>query len=406
MALMVNERAERVVDPNGGANQIRVRAYNERLVLSLVRRHESLPKSEIARRSGLSPQTVSVIMRALEKDGLLIRGEPQRGKVGQPSIPMSLDPEGVYSIGLKIGRRSADLVLVDFLGRERKSLRCSYPFPHPEQLLGFVRAGIAELSGSLKPQQRTRIAGIGIAIPFELWNWAEKVGADQREMDKWKTFDFREELAAFTDLPIFIQNDATAACGAELVFGRGSELSDFVYFFIGTFIGGGIVLNHSVFSGRSGNAGAFGALPVIDNTGSPTQLIDHASILTLETMVRKKGMDPSPIWLNPEDWSSFGDMVEEWIANTSRHLALAIVSTCTVIDFEAAILDGGFPAEVRAKVVEATRREMRKLDLRGIAEPRIFEGALGSRARALGGAGLPLFDRYLLDQNVLFKEMV
>ena len=406
MALIEQERTDRVVDPNGGANQIRVRAYNERLVLSLVRRHESLPKSEIARRSGLSPQTVSVIMRALEKDGLLIRGEPQRGKVGQPSIPMSLDPEGVFSIGLKIGRRSADLVLVDFLGKERKSLHCTYPFPHPEQLLGFVRTGIAELSSSLKPQQRARIAGIGIAMPFELWNWAEKVGADQREMDKWKTFDFREEIATFTDLPIFIQNDATAACGAELVFGRGAELSDFVYFFIGTFIGGGIVLNHSVFSGRSGNAGAFGALPVIDDTGSPTQLIDHASILTLETMVRKKGMDPSPIWLNPEDWSSFGDMVEEWIANTSRHLALAIVSTCTVIDFEAAILDGGFPAEVRAKVVEATRREMRKLDLRGIAEPRIFEGALGSRARALGGAGLPLFDRYLLDQNVLFKEMV
>src|SRR5689334_14425930 len=74
-----------VLDPGGGANQVRVRAYNERLVLSLVRRHGSQAKSEIAKRTGLSAQTVSVIMRALEKEGLLIRGEPVRGRVGQPS---------------------------------------------------------------------------------------------------------------------------------------------------------------------------------------------------------------------------------------------------------------------------------------------------------------------------------
>src|SRR5215475_6756558 len=84
----------RILD-SGGANQIRVRAYNERLVLSLVRRHGALSKAEIARRTGLSAQTVSVIMRALEKDGLLERGEPIRGRVGQPSIPMRLNADAV-----------------------------------------------------------------------------------------------------------------------------------------------------------------------------------------------------------------------------------------------------------------------------------------------------------------------
>jgi len=96
-----------ILDPSGGANQVRVRAYNERLVMSLVRRHGSLSKAEIARRSGLSAQTVTVIMRALEAEGLLMRGAPMRGKVGQPSVPMLLNPDAVYSFGLKIGRRSA-----------------------------------------------------------------------------------------------------------------------------------------------------------------------------------------------------------------------------------------------------------------------------------------------------------
>src|SRR6476661_2491037 len=95
-----------ILDKRRGTNAAGVRAYNERLVLSLVRRHGGLSKAEISRLCGLSAQTVSVIMRSLEKDGLLIRGERLRGKVGQPSTPMRLNPDAVFSFGVKIGRRS------------------------------------------------------------------------------------------------------------------------------------------------------------------------------------------------------------------------------------------------------------------------------------------------------------
>ena len=73
-----------------GSNQTGVRAYNERLVLSIIRQGGPLPKAAIARLTGLSAQTVSVIMRALEEDGLLTKGDPVRGKVGQPSVPLGL----------------------------------------------------------------------------------------------------------------------------------------------------------------------------------------------------------------------------------------------------------------------------------------------------------------------------
>ena len=65
---------------------MRVRAYNERLVMSLVRRHGSLSKADIARRSGLSAQTVTVIMRALEAEGLLIPFPSERTAVA-PANP-------------------------------------------------------------------------------------------------------------------------------------------------------------------------------------------------------------------------------------------------------------------------------------------------------------------------------
>ena len=115
-----------------GTNQSGMRAHNERLVFSLLRQHGSLAKSDIARMTKLSAQTVSVIMRELEQDGLLLREEPIRGKIGQPSVPMSLDPEGAFFLGLKIGRRSAELVLIDFIGTVRAMLHSSYLYPAPD----------------------------------------------------------------------------------------------------------------------------------------------------------------------------------------------------------------------------------------------------------------------------------
>ena len=400
---MLNEPSEKVNDPSGGANQSRVRDYNERLVLSLVRRNGYLAKSQIARRSGLSAQTVSVIMRSLENDGLLLKGKPQRGQVGQPSIPMSLNPNGVFSFGLKIGRRSADLVLVDFLGQELGSISKVFDYPIPSDIIVFVETSIAVLREKLSQSHQKRIAGLGVSIPYELWNWAEKINAPQDLMNVWKDNDFQSKLEAISSLPVSMQNDATAACGAELVFGHGKELADFVYFFIGTFIGGGVVLNHGLYSGRTGNAGAIGPMPVMNSDGEATTLIDHASIYTLEMRLKAKGVTLSHQWSEPEDWYSIGPLLDEWIEDTARHLAWAIVASSSVIDFQAAVIDGAFPSDIRQKIVDAIRLEIEKLDTRGISEIGILEGMVGRGARALGGASLPLFSLYLLDQNVLFK---
>ncbi|MHC2727171.1 putative NBD/HSP70 family sugar kinase [Rhizobium leguminosarum] len=371
-----------ILNPAGGANQVRVRAYNERLVLSLVRLYGALSKADIARRSGLSAQTVSVIMRVLEKEGLLSRGEPVRGRVGQPSIPMHINPDAVYSFGLKMGRRSADLVLMDFVGRIRMQLHRTYAYPLPDEILAFVTSGIRELEDRLDDKQRGRIAGLGIAAPFELWNWAEEVGAPPGAMDVWRDVDLQADIAARVSHPVFMQNDATSACGAELVFGVGPSYPDFVYFFIGSFIGGGIVLNSAIFSGRTGTAGAIGPLPVRGKNGETMQLLEIASIFVLENMLRERGIDPEPLWYSADGWVDFGEPMEAWIQDSAKALAQAIVAAASIVDFSAAVIDGGFPDWVRSRVVQATIDEAAKLDLQGVVMPEIIEGAVGAQARA------------------------
>lgn len=385
--------------PSAGVNQQGVRQHNERLILSMIQRQGGLSGIDLARRAGLSPQTVSVILRSLEQDGLLDRGDPQRGKVGKPSIPMTLAPGGVYSVGLKIGRRSADLVLADFHGNPRQQMQTTYRYPMPDAIMGFLRSGLNMIREALSPEAFARIAGIGIAKPHEIWNWHDTIGAPAVELAAWTEFDFVDAVAAFSDLPVYIENDATAACRAEHVYGRGKEFRDFAYFFVGSFIGGGVVLNNSVFEGNHGNAGAFGSLPVQREDGAQAQLIDAASLYLLENELSRAGLDPARLWAQPQDWTDFPDILERWIDRVARQLARAALTVCAVIDFEAVLIDGGFPPEVRRRLVDRVRTELAGLDSRGLILPRIEAGVVGRNARALGAACGPVFSQYLLNTH-------
>lgn len=379
-----------------GTNQSGMRDRNERLVFSLVREHGSLAKTDIARMTRLSAQTVSVIMRELEEDGLLVRQEPVRGKVGQPSVPMSLNPDGAYFLGLKIGRRSAELVLIDLVGNVRAMLQNSYRYPAPRDTVAFVTSGIERMRASLTAGQNARIAGLGIAMPFGLWNWADTAGAPRDVMDQWRHRDIRADIEAQCRLPVYLQNDATAACGAELVFGQTGGLRDFIYFYIGAFAGGGVVLNGGLYGGQSGNAGAVGSMPVPGPDGQPTQLIDVASLAILEKALNARGLDATYLWTQPEDWRGEEPEFETWFRDAGRALAYAIVSASAVIDFEAAIIDGWMPAEARRRLVAGVQQALRGIDAEGLEVPAVREGTVGIHARALGGASLPLSERFLI----------
>ncbi len=383
---------------SGGVNQSGLRDHNERLLLSMLQRNGPMPGSDLARIAGLSPQTVSVILRKLEGDGLLIRGAPVRGKVGKPSIPMGLAPDGVFSLGLSIGRRSAKIVLMDFTGVLRAETSTTFQYPLPDEIFSFLNHGSAELVEILPKNLQERVCGIGIAAPFELWNWHEMVGASAEEFSLWKGISFQDEVSAFSNLPVHVVNDATAACRAEHVYGRGKEFRDYAYFFVAAFVGGGVVLDHSVFEGHQGNAGALGSLRSVGPNGESRQLIDIASIHLLEARLVEVGLDPSGLWKS-DDWTAFERYVEPWIRQTAQELAKAALSTCAVIDFEAILIDGGMPADVKKTLVERTRRYISNQDTRGLIPPQIKSGEIGRKAREIGAACGPIWSQFLLKSN-------
>ncbi len=382
-----------------GSNQSGMRAYNERLVLSLIRQAGAMAKAEIARRTRLSAQTVSVIMRALEADGLLVRGEPVRGKIGQPSVPMSLAKDGAFFFGLKVGRRSLDLVLTDFLGEVQHRVRVSHAYPTPDATVKFATDAIGQIIEKLAPEHRSRIAGLGIALPFQLWDWAEMLGDGASEMRGWKDRDIGAEIGTEWEFPVFVCNDASTACGAELVFGDQRKPSDFLYFFVGYFVGGGLVLDNSLYTGRTGNAGALGSLLVPTADGTLRQLVDVASLVVLENTLALSGEQSTMTWDAPDSWHVPERPLDAWLTDAARGIAGAIVSSVCLVDVGHVLIDGWMPESMRAELVRRIQLHIADIPVAGVEKPQVTEGSIGPDARALGAASLPLSKRFLVESN-------
>jgi predicted NBD/HSP70 family sugar kinase len=395
--VLIDREEQLRLTPVKGSNQVHVRSFNERLILHLIRQYGELTKAEATRATGLSPNAISTIFRSLEEERLLLRQAPIRGRIGQPSTPLRLNPAARHYLGIKIGRRSLDLVLIDFVGTILARRVIPHDFPIPRELINTVRAELEPLllSAQKRPDD---IDALGVAMPSELWNWTQEFGAPRSEMEAWRDFDVASALQQIIPVPVTIENDATAACRAELVLRPHRPEQDIIYFFIGTFIGGGIILNGSVYTGRRGNAGGFGPLRVPDEPGGQ-RLVDHASLVVLEKMIASRGQDPFLLQNVAEDWSEIGPDLSQWIARAARSLAHAIVSTLAVIDFEAVIIDGAFPDACRTRLVQAVGDELSKLDLQGVVRPDLSCGHLGTTARALGGAVKHISANYMINQS-------
>ncbi len=386
-----------------GSNQSGLRAYNERLVLSIIRQAGPMPKAAIARLTGLSAQTVSVIMRALEDDGLLTKGEPVRGKVGQPSVPLGLAPDGAFFLGLKVGRRGSELLLSDFSGEIRAHHRKAHEHLTPDGAVAFANETIAAFLAEMSLDCVTRVAGLGIALPFRMWDWVDGEKPETAGLAAWRSFDIAAKISASWAFPVYLCNDASAACGAELVFGGQSKPRDFLYVYIGHFVGGGLVLYDQLYTGKSGNAAALGSMPIVSKAGGLCQLVEVASLVTLEEMLQVEGHDGSRIWERQGDWAADSVVLEAWLDQAAHGLAQAIVASTCVIDFEAVLIDGSIPPVVRSELVERTRVALAQLTVPGVERPDIIEGAIGFDAKALGAASLPMSERFLVNRDAFLK---
>ena len=395
-----------------GSNHVGMRQFNERVVLQAVRLHGSVPKAELARLTGLSAQTIGLITTRLEDDGLLLRQARVRGRIGQPSVPLALNPDGAFALGIKLGRRSTDCLLVDFTGQVRQRQTVNYDFPDAATLLPTIAGQIQAIERGMEGLA-PRLVGVGVAAPFNLGGWHKMLGLPQASSDRWNQIDLAAEVQAMTPTPVSFAKDTQAACVAELVAGRGRDLKSFLYLFVDTFVGGGVVINSHLHGGVHGNSGAVASLPLhlaASQAGgqggqSPEQLIGQASLWELEQRFLAAGLAPDAAYDDRATAAPFAAHTAQWIANAARALAHCAVGGTAFMDLDAVVIDGSFSRTMLTQLLAQTSQALDNYNWEGLWRPQLLAGDIGSDARALGGALLPLHENFAPDRDLFLKAM-
>jgi predicted NBD/HSP70 family sugar kinase len=385
-----------------------MRQFNERVVLQAIRLNGSCPKAELARLTGLTAQTIGLITTRLEDDGLIQKQDRVRGRVGQPSVPLALNPDGAFAIGIKIGRRSTDWLLVDFAGRVRQRHSLDYAFPETSTLLPAIAARLSSMQSELG-DLKNRVVGVGVAAPFQIGGWHRLLGLSDAQSDAWNQIDLRAQVQAMTEVPVSFAKDTSAACVAELVAGRGRDLKNFLYLFVDTFVGGGLVINSHLHGGLHGNAGAVASLPMGlpgDSNNLPDQLISHASLWELERRFEALGLDPHAAYDDRALSQAFASETRAWVAQAAKSLALTVVTGTAFLDIDAVVIDGSLSRELLTQLIAATQAALTRYNWEGLWPARLIAGEVGPDARALGGALMPLHANFAPDQDLFLKSGV
>jgi predicted NBD/HSP70 family sugar kinase len=390
-----------------GSSQGGLRQYNERVVLQAIRLNGALPGADIARITHLTPQTVSLITKRLQSEGLLLKGEPLRGKVGQPSVPLALNPDGAFAIGIKVGRRSLDVLLVDFTGAARERWSLDYDYPEPKRLLAEIGKRLASLRKRLPAAQWARVQGVGIAAPLSLGGWNQLLGMPDDVAQAWAGIDLAAEVAARTELPVQLVKDTAAACVAELVAGRGRHVKSFLYVFVDTFIGGGLVIDSHLHAGAHGNAGAVGSMPLgllaAGAPAAPAQLLSVASLLNLERRYAEAGLAVAAASDERALQAPWLPHTQAWLADAAAAIALAANSAACLLDLDGVIVDGSFSRALLQALLDALPAAMARYSWEGVTCLQALAGTIGSDARAIGGALLPLYANFAPDRDLFLK---
>ncbi len=100
-----------------GANLPRVGTYNVNVVLSAIQASDGTSRVEIAQQTGLTAQTVSVIVRRLIEQGIVEESGSRPSGAGKPRKALRINPAAAYAVGIHFDPLNVSIVVMDMNGQ-------------------------------------------------------------------------------------------------------------------------------------------------------------------------------------------------------------------------------------------------------------------------------------------------
>ncbi len=317
---------------SGALKKSALREANERLVLNTIRQNPSLSRADIVRITGLSPSSVTFIVKRLKADDIICEFKTENwSQVGRLPTAIRLRANARVGIGVELGLTGGRIVVADLsdtiVSRKTVPWHSNYGV-----FLDKVRKSILGLTAQYEPDQ---VLGIGVALPGFIDRSTGRVIA--AENVQWFGVEVGEILRRDLDIPVYFENGAKLSALAEMwsADGQRKPLRDFVSVVARGGLGTGVIINGEILQGATFGASEFGHIPIFPggrkcscgNTGCWEQ---YASDFALSRLYSERAQLAPDQELEPEaiiEKVRAGDAVAtEVLRETAHNVGLGFVN--------------------------------------------------------------------------------
>jgi predicted NBD/HSP70 family sugar kinase len=381
-----------------GTNLQYAKSYNIRIVLETIRLRGPVSRIEIAKSSKLTAQTVTNITRELISQGYIIETKKIKDGRGAPSILLDINKDSAFSIGLDLDKDHLSGVLVDLMGNVRQTVDIELNFPTADEAMLVFEEMTNRLIDS-ENVSKDKIWGVGVSLPgpidIQKDNAVTQV-VNPNLMPGWQNVAVADILGKRLNLPVYLENNASAAALGERWFGNGQKYNTFFYVYFGAGLGGGLVINEQLHTGFSGNAAEVGYFhsnkaPFENSVSEKSHLGLFFNLPMLYKHLENNGYKASKTGDLLTLFETGCEPLQKWIENGAKELAPSILTIDYIIDPEVFFFGGRLPEKIIEELLLLISQQISDLDVRQVSKcPKLKIATAGTYAAALGVAVIPL----------------
>ncbi len=397
-------------------NQDDLRNHNLSVVIdTLLRTTEPLSRAELAKRTGLTKATMSLLVSMLVDDGVVREGEPSvQSSYGRPSTPLLIAGGRYCGIGLQVNTDGYGVIVLDLDGTviSERWVDADMSAPDADEVFAELDA-LAMEQEALLAERGCTVAGAGLALPGLVTGdmrllMARNLGWEQLDLTRFDvmrrldvTAGNEANMAALAQIPGYaMRRDGDGIVGPS---------ESFIYLSTDVGIGGAVVRNGHVEIGDHGFGGELGHTSVelrgpvcrcgrrgcLETYAGRRAMVESAGIASGSAAARRESVD---------------ELIDRWCAGDVRVAAVvnkaieamvsSIASAINVCDIETVVLGGvwsQFGSEIAVQMQSALQRQVL-----GYPEVRakVLMADVTSRPALVGAAAMGL--RHFVDDPMRF----
>lgn len=371
-----------------------VRRQNLSLIMHRLEEAGQITRAQLAAETGLTKASVSSLVADLMSAGLLSEvGLNRAGERGRPGLGLRLNTAAA-ALGMEINVDYIAVGVLDFAGNlhfhaVQEQLNSAMP---AERVL-FSLQELARTALEQAEADGMKIHAGGLAVPGLVEAatrrilTAPNIGWRNVDVAQWA-----DDLVPAGSFGTAVFNEANSAALAELWYGQGRTMDNYLFISGEVGIGGGIIISSELFEGPAGNAGEIGHIVV--EPGGPECSCGGSGCLERyagqEAIFSQAGVDGGN---TVERMSALLDSLDKGDARATmaveragHYLGVAAASTFRLLNLDAVVLGGHFAA-LQQWIIPAFRAGVDRHAPALLPADGVVVSGIGSRAAVLGAAG-------------------